>query len=97
VDDVIAYHTLKAQPEPQAIQSIQSGVDIITFASPSSVNGFVDVLNENDLDIHNLPNNPLIACIGQVTASAVWDVGLKVHIEGKEHTIKGLVEAIKEN
>jgi uroporphyrinogen III methyltransferase/synthase len=96
VDEVIAYHTLKVQPEPEAIASLRSGVDIITFASPSSVNGFVDVLTENEIDIHNLPNDPLIACIGQVTASAVRDVGLNVSIEAKEHTIKGLVEAIKE-
>jgi len=95
VDDVIAYHTFRAKPEPEAIHSLRSGVDIITFASPSSVSGFVDVLTENNLDIHNLPNNPLIACIGQVTASAVKDVGLQVHIEAKEHTIKGLIETMK--
>jgi uroporphyrinogen III methyltransferase/synthase len=96
VDEVIAYHTLKAQSEPEAIQPLHSGVDIITFASPSSVNGFVDVLAENEIDIHNLPNNPLIGCIGQVTASALREVGLQVHIEAQEHTIKGLVEAMKE-
>jgi len=95
VDEVIAYHTLKAQPDPEAITSLRSGVDIITFASPSSVSGFVDVLTENNLDIHNLPNNPLIACIGQVTAEATRKIGLDVHIEAKEHTIKGLVEAMK--
>jgi uroporphyrinogen III methyltransferase/synthase len=60
------------------------------------VNGFVDVLAENKIDIHNISNNPLIACIGQVTASAVREVGLQVHIEAKEHTIKGLVKAMKE-
>jgi len=96
VDEVIAYHTSTAQPELSSIESMCSGVDVITFASPSSVNGFVDVLNENNLDIHNLPNNPLIACIGQVTAAAVREVGLQVHIEAQEHTIKGLVAAMKE-
>ncbi|MBI2333154.1 MAG: uroporphyrinogen-III synthase [Chloroflexi bacterium] len=96
VDEVIAYHTLKTQPEPQAIASLRSGVDIITFASPSSVHGFVDVLAENEIDIHDLPSNPLVACIGQVTASAVREVGLPVHIEAKEHTIRGLVTAMKE-
>ncbi len=95
VDEVIAYHTLKVQPDPEAITSLRSGVDIITFASPSSVNGFVDVLAENEIDICNLPNNLIIACIGQVTASAVRDVGLQVHIEAREHTIKGLVDAMK--
>jgi uroporphyrinogen-III synthase len=96
VDEVIAYHTSIAQPESSAIEALRSGVDIVTFASPSSVNGFVDVLTENNLDIHNLPNNPLIACIGQVTAAAVREVGLKAHIEAREHTIKGLVKAMKE-
>jgi len=96
VDEVVAYYTLKAQPEPQVIEFLRAGVDIITFASPSSVNGFVNVLAENKIDIYNLPNNPLIACIGQVTASAVRKIGLKVYVEALEHTIKGLVEAMKE-
>ena len=96
VDEVIAYHISTVQPESSAIEALRLGVDVVTFASPSSVNGFVDVLNENDLDIHNFPNNPLIACIGQVTAEAVRDIGLQVHIEAQEHTIKGLVAAMKE-
>ena len=96
VDEVVAYHTIQAQPDLSALEALRSGVDVVTFASPSSVKGFADILNAHNLDIHNLPGNPLIACIGQVTASAVKDIGWQVDIEAQEHTIKGLVNAIKE-
>ena len=96
VDEVVAYHTMQAQPDPSALEALRSGVDVITFASPSSVKGFADILDEHNVDIHNLPGNPLIACIGQVTTSAVKDAGLQVDIEAQEHTIKGLIEAMKE-
>jgi len=96
VDEVVAYHTAQAQPDPFALEVLRSGVDVVTFASPSSVKGFANILDEHNVDIHNLPGNPLIACIGQVTASAVKDIGLQVNIEAQEHTIKGLVAALKE-
>ncbi len=96
VDEVVAYHTRTAQPDPTAMDHLHNGVDIITFASPSSVKGFMDILIEHDFDIHCLPGYPLIACIGPVTASAARAVGLPVHVEAKEHTMIGLVEALKE-
>ena len=96
VDEVVAYHTKTAHPDSSAMDTLRAGVDIITFASPSSVKGFMDVLVEHGLDLSNLPGNPLIACIGPVTASAVRDAGLSVGVESKEHTMIGLVAALKE-
>ena len=96
VDAVVAYHTKTAHPDSSAMDTLRAGVDIITFASPSSVKGFMDLLAEYDLDIFNLPGNPIIACIGPVTVSAARDAGLQVHVEAKEHTMNGLVAALKE-
>jgi uroporphyrinogen-III synthase len=70
-------------------------VDIVTFASPSSVKGFLDILKERDLDTYDLPGNPLIASIGPVTSLAVVEAGLTVNIEAQEHTINGLIFALK--
>ena len=41
-------------------------------------------------------DNPelIIACIGPITAQTAREHGLTVHIEAKEFTIDGLVEAI---
>ena len=95
VDEVVAYHTVPTQPQPSALDALRSGMDVVTFASPSSVNGFFDVLCKNGLDIYHLPGNPLIACIGPVTSATAREVGLPVHVEAKEHTITGLVAALK--
>jgi uroporphyrinogen III methyltransferase/synthase len=95
VDEVVAYHTRTAHPDPSAVETLRSGVDVITFASPSSVKSFMNVLVECGLDASDFPGNPLIACIGPVTASAVREAGLPVHVEAKEHTISGLINALK--
>ena len=95
VDEVVAYHTVPAQPQPSALGALRAGIDVVTFASPSSVKGFFGVLCKNGLDIHRLPGNPLIACIGPVTSAAAREVGLPVNVEAREHTITGLVAALK--
>ncbi len=42
------------------------------------------------------PRRPLIACIGPITAQTARDLGLPVDIEATEHTVEGLVAALKE-
>jgi uroporphyrinogen-III synthase len=39
---------------------------------------------------------PLIACIGPITAQTARELGLPVDIEATEHTVEGLVAALKE-
>ena len=95
VDEIVAYHTVPAQPRPSAWDALRSGMDVVTFASPSSVNGFFGVLGKNGFDIYRLPGNPLIASIGPVTSAAAREIGLPVQVEAKEHTITGLVAALK--
>jgi len=95
-DEIVAYHTRTTRPDSSIMDTLRLGVDVVTFASPSSVRGFMDVLVERGLDAHCLPGNPLIACIGPMTASAAREAGLPVHVEAKKHTITGLVAALKE-
>jgi uroporphyrinogen-III synthase len=94
-DEIVVYHNIPTKPDPTAIDVLRSGEDVITFASPSSVKGFLSVLSEQGIDAHSLPGNPLIACIGPVTASAAREAGLCVHVEAKEHTIAGLITSLK--
>jgi len=95
VDEIIAYHTKTIHPDLSAMDALRSGVDVITFASPSSVKGFLDILNKYNFKLRDLPGNPLVACIGPVTASAAREAGFIVDIEAKEHTIAGLITALK--
>jgi uroporphyrinogen-III synthase len=36
----------------------------------------------------------LVACIGPVTASTAQELGIRVDVVAREHTIQGLVDAI---
>jgi uroporphyrinogen III methyltransferase / synthase len=94
-DEVVVYRNIPAIPDSSAMDALCSGVDVITFASPSSVRSFLTVLDEHHVNAHSLPGDPLIACIGPVTASAARESGLRVDLEAKEHTIAGLVTALK--
>ena len=39
----------------------------------------------------------MIACIGPVTAQTARDLGLKVDVVAARHTVKGLVQALKDH
>ena len=40
---------------------------------------------------------PLIACIGPITADTARELGLRVDVEAAEHTVEGLVAALRES
>jgi len=40
---------------------------------------------------------PLVACIGPITAKTARELGLRVDVEASEHTIPGLVRALREH
>src|SRR3974377_2197181 len=41
VDEIAAYRTLPAQPDPDGLRELQRGVDVITFTSSSTVRNFL--------------------------------------------------------
>jgi uroporphyrinogen-III synthase len=88
VDEVPAYHTVPATPAAAALDALRAGVDVITFTSSSTVRNFVAQtagLSYGD---------PLIACIGPVTAATARELGLRVDVVAREYTIEGLLEAL---
>lgn len=94
-DEIVVYRNITTKPNISAVNALRSGVEVITFASPSSVKGFISVLSKHKLDVYSLPANPFVACIGPMTASAAREANLYVHVEAKEHTMAGLVDALK--
>jgi uroporphyrinogen-III synthase len=84
VDAVEAYRTVPAELG-DAARVRATGVDVVTFASPSSVVAWVDA---------SLPIPPLVACIGPVTADAARAAGVPVGVLADEHTAVGLVDAL---
>ncbi len=106
VDEVTAYHTHSVASDDEQGQDIlhllQTGkLDIITFASSSTVRNFMQwLLSCEEKGVvnatHLVTQNPQlhIACIGPITSQTARELGLTVTIEATEFTIAGLVEAI---
>ena len=94
VDEITAY---KSTPTDDSIAGgkkflEESGIDVITFTSSSTVTNLVHALG-GDM---GLINKAVVACIGPVTAQTAIEAGLEVAITAREHTIPGLVAAMEE-
>lgn len=84
-----AYKTVRARGRaPRSLNDI----DLITFTSASGVKNFFNVFPVSAF--RKLKESPLIAAIGPITAQEARKSGLKVAIEAREYTFKGLAEAI---
>ncbi len=94
VDEVVAYRNVKGEPDLSAMNALKSGLDIITFTSPSTVWNFVDIVRKNGLDPLNLPGVPLFACIGPITKKAAEEAGFVNLVAAEKYTTDGLVEVI---
>jgi uroporphyrinogen-III synthase len=91
--EIIIYRTLPTEIDSEGLAALKSGVDVVTFTSPSTVENFVEILRQHNI---SLANNPLIACIGTVTEKAAREAGFENIIVAKEFTTEGLVDVITE-
>jgi len=93
---VTAYHTVPTQPDPDGLNALREGVDVITFTSPSTVTNFITLSENAGLDPNRMPGNPKIACIGPITANALYENGMGVDIQAQEYTEEGLISVIQD-
>ncbi len=95
VDEIAVYKTVPAVAAiSQAKEMLLSGeIDIITFASSSTVSNLMAVFDGEQSAL----NSAKVACIGPKTADTAARAGLRVDIVAGEHTIPGLVTAIEEH
>jgi uroporphyrinogen III methyltransferase/synthase len=95
VEEVTAYRTLiPPQLTPDLLIGIlESGIDLVTFTSPSTVQNFVQVLNQKKY-AERLLKNLKAACIGPVTGKVAEQLGIHVSVIANTHTAEALVEAI---
>ena len=70
----------------------ENKLDLIVFASPSSVHNFHQVLGSERAKAVFARTH--IACIGPTTAKAVRQLGFAVHVQPSESSIPALVQAI---
>ncbi|MDP3050749.1 MAG: uroporphyrinogen-III synthase, partial [Eubacteriales bacterium] len=95
VDDVTTYRTVPGTGDVEAVREMfETGrMDMVTFTSSSTVRNFVSTLGADRID--GLLKGVAVACIGSVTADTAVEYGLKVDAVADEHTIDGLVAAIR--
>ncbi len=92
VDQVIAYRTLvPADAAPRARELLASGsIHVATFTSSSTVRNLVGLL-EGDV---SLLKGVQVVSIGPVTSRTAGELGLRVDVEAREHTVPGVVQAL---
>ncbi|MEX2268238.1 MAG: uroporphyrinogen-III C-methyltransferase, partial [Acidimicrobiia bacterium] len=91
VDVIPVYRTVPTRPDPAMVERVRAGdVDAITFTSSSTVNNFCDAVRE----LSEPP--PIIVSIGPITSKTAAECGLRVGAEATEHTIDGLIAALRE-
>ncbi len=94
VTEAVAYRTVRADfPGSRVVEDICAGkVDAITFASPSAFRSFSDAMCEKKM--RELAGVVAIAAVGPVTAQAIREAGMPVHVEAEEFTAGGLARGI---
>ena len=93
VTEVVAYRTVPAPPDPATCAALRAGeVDAVTFTSASAVRHFAAL--RSDLG-GPVPATVRYFSIGPETSKAAAAAGLTLAAEAKEHTLAGLVAALR--
>ena len=96
VDVVEAYRTIAPVFDAREVrQRLERGdVDMVTFASSSTVSNFVQLCGGDSLD--SIVGGAAIASIGPITGKTIEELGGHVAVMARESTIDGLVDAMIE-
>ena len=88
---VAAYRTV-ADPDigHQARETLDQGVDIVTFTSSSTVRNLLEALDGDGSGL----KSSIIACIGPATAATARELGLRVDLVASKHNVEGLAESL---
>jgi uroporphyrinogen III methyltransferase/synthase len=96
VDQFVAYRTIVSDENASDLRQLleRGAIDIVTFASSSTVRNLCSAIGESAA--RHL-NRTVVACIGPVTAETARAMGVQPAVVSAEHTIPGLVRAIREH
>ena len=98
VDVVEAYETVVPAASRRKLQMVMNDPwlrpNVVTFTSSSTVRNFVQLLGGRGRPPHTSIDRVQFASIGPITSATLRELGLPVHIEAREYTIPGLIQAI---
>ena len=91
------YQTVLPQSEVEAIKArfLARGIEMVTFASSSTVRNFVAMFGGPE-ELKKILQHTIIGCIGPITAETAREQGLQVDVLARQNTIPALVEALVE-
>jgi len=94
VQDVAVYTAVEQKGEcAWLIEEISnSRIDWLTFASPSSVNGFFEQIRSDLVDSAKVK----VASIGPVTSERLKALGLSIDVTSTDHTLDGLLDVMEQ-
>ena len=93
VDIVVYENTMNRDVQPDLIAEITNHhIDAVTFTSPSTVNCFVEMLE--DIDWRNKLKDTCFAAIGPITERAMLRHGIHPDVVAQTNTTEGLVSAL---
>ncbi|NYE07799.1 uroporphyrinogen-III synthase [Bacillus niacini] len=92
VDEIVIYETYMPNESRKKLANMLSNdeLDILMFTSPSTVNHFMGVVKEYNLESHI--HRCVISCIGPVTEKRLLAYGLPVHVSPEEYTVKDMIK-----
>jgi uroporphyrinogen-III synthase len=92
VDELVVYETYLPEDSKNQLKAAirQNQIDILTFTSPSTVDHFMEVIDDNDL--HPFLDDCLISCIGPITKERIESVGLCVHVMPETYTVEDMLK-----
>ncbi|WP_042459262.1 uroporphyrinogen-III synthase [Neobacillus dielmonensis] len=93
VEEIIIYENYMPEESRGKLVKMlaEDQLDILLFTSPSTVDHFMAVVKENQLE--SRLNGSIIGCIGPVTEKKLLEYQLPVHVSPEEYTVKAMVES----
>ena len=94
-DKLVVYNTHKLKIDSGKAEKYAKESDILMFLSSSTFESFADSINlSENSEMKEILSGKILASIGPVTTKTIEKYGLKVGVEAKEYTEKGLLRAI---
>ncbi|MGE3856766.1 MAG: uroporphyrinogen-III C-methyltransferase [Dehalococcoidia bacterium] len=93
VDELTLYLAAPpAEAPPEALAAVRNGeIDVVTFTSSSTVKNLATLLGG---DLSAL-SGATVVCIGPIVAETARELGLPPHVVAEDHTIEGMVAALR--
>lgn len=92
IDEWITYETFFPDDSEKRLSSLlqEKKLSAVTFTSPSTVRGFMKIVNDNGL--HEAMSGLAVVCIGPVTREAACKYGLTVQVVPERYTVEDMID-----